>query len=73
MESKRFSLNALDWPSIQRGFYVSGAGFLLGLIPLLNGYTYEVFGYDVTLLVGFCLSNLVNVLRRFVQDNSPKG
>lgn len=70
MGSKKFSLNSLDYPSIRRGLYVSGAGFLLTVAPMLMGYQYVIAGYDITPLVFFALSNLVNVLRKFVQDNS---
>lgn len=68
--SKRFSLDTLDIQSILRGLYVSGAGFLITIIPMFMGYSYEFKGHDYTIVVTFILSNLINFLRKWLADNS---
>lgn len=70
MESKQFSLTALDWKSIGKGALVALAGFGLTLVPLLAGFSYIWGGIDFTPFVVVILSVVANIVRKFVVDNS---
>lgn len=68
--SKSFSLNSLDWTAIYKGAFVALSGVVLTLIPTLMGFSYTWHGYDYTVVAVFVFSNIANILRKFVADNS---
>ena len=69
-QSPRFSLSAIDWQKLRMGAMVSGAGLILTAIPMFAGYSYQIAGHDVTVIVMFVLSNLANLLRKYVSDHT---
>jgi hypothetical protein len=69
--SKPFQIDGLDMQKITKGVLIAGAGLLVAVIPLLiDGVTYKVtFGttvVDLTAIVAFIASNVINALRLYM-------
>ncbi len=73
--SRRFSLNSIDWQKVRTGFKVALAGAAVTyLVPELTGieWVFYVNGHliDLTPVAGMVFSVLANILRKYASDYS---
>lgn len=72
MASQKFELDGFDWQKVKVGAGVAFGGALITFLPMLiDGVTYQVGGINFTPFVGFLASVIVNIVRKWIADNTP--
>ena len=76
--SPKFSIDGLDLQKLLTGVWIGFAGIAITVLTMLAGVSYHLsFGAVdltpiVTMLVSTLCSFVVNFLRKYITDNTPK-
>lgn len=71
MASPAFKMDGIDWQKVKTGAGVAFGGAFLTFIPMfMTGVTYKIGNIDLSPFVVFTLSVVVNIVRKWVTDNS---
>lgn len=76
--SPKFSIDGVDIHKVLKGAVIGMAGVTVTLLTMLVGANYhvEISGTDMTpiatMLVSGLISVIINILRKFVADNSQE-
>jgi len=69
--SEKYKIDGIDWQKVKVGAGVAFGGALLTFLPMMiDGVTYTVSGVNVTPFVQVVASVLVNVVRKWLSENS---
>lgn len=69
--SEKYKIDGIDWQKVKVGAGVAFGGALITYLPtLIDGVTYTIHGVNVTPFVQVVASVLVNVVRKWLSENS---